>query len=104
MGKLFPKKQQIISSDLADGDTVAITRVKIGSATSDFIDLPGVAKDVALLHTSKATSDPSFYLTDNDTQLNIDGATVGTEYVVLSRHAGNTNYMPGDNFEPNRPK
>jgi len=103
MAKLFPYKQQLISSDLADGQTIAISRVKSISATSDHVELPGVAQDVAFLHAAKATADPSFYLTDGDTQLNIDGATAGTDFVIVSRHAGNTNYMTGPNFDPNRP-
>ena len=103
MAKLFPKKQQLISSDLADGDMVAITRVKI-LTTNDNVDLPGTAIDAALLQSTKTASDPTFYLYDNDSQLNIDGATAGTEFVVVSRHAGNTNYLPGENTEPNRPR
>ncbi len=104
MAKLFPKKQQLISSDLADGEMVAIHKVKILTSTSDHLELPGTALDVAFLQSTKTTSDPSFYLTDSDTQLNIDGATVGTEYVVVSRHAGYTNWMAGDNVDPTRPK
>ena len=103
MPKIYPKKHQIVSSNLADGENVGIFRINIVSST-DVVELGAVASDVAFLHTSKATSDPTFYLTDNDTKLNIDGATVGTEYVVVSRHRNFTNYAAGNNLDPNRPK
>src|SRR5258708_2766943 len=101
--KLYPKKQQIISSDLADGDNVALSRVKIVTS-DDFLDLPGVAIDVAFLESSLTASDPTFYMSNSNTRVNLGNATVNTEYIVVSRHAGLTNYAPGDNTDPTRPK
>ena len=95
MAKLFPTRQTFVDEKLSNGEQVVVTRVKIVSA-SDNVELP-TALDAQLLQSTRTTSDPTFYFTDGNTSFNIDGATVGSEQVVVSRHAGMLNYDPGDN-------
>ncbi len=92
MAKLFPSKQTFV--DLRDGNQVLITNVKILTTGSDHVELPN-AVDAQVLQAAAATSDPSFYLTTNGEQLAIDGATVGTDYIVASKHVGGVNFFPG---------
>jgi hypothetical protein len=94
MSKLFPSKQTVV--DHANGMTVILSDVKILTATSDHIELPNAA-DAGFLHASRETSDPSFYLTTSGNALAIDGATVGTEYTIVSRHDGQINFARGVN-------
>lgn len=101
MAKIFPFRQTLVDEKLSNGEQVVITRVTIVSS-ADHVDLP-VTKDAALLQGDRTTADPTFYLTNSSTRFNIDGATVGSEQVITSRHAF-MNYDPGDNNEPNRPK
>lgn len=95
MAKLFPTRQTVVDEKLSNGEQIIISRVTILS-TADHLELP-IAFDVALLQTDRTTADPTFYLTDNNTKLSIDGATVGAEHVVVSRHGGIINHDPGDN-------
>ncbi len=100
--KLFPTKETFV--DLRDETQVLISTVKIKSSTSDHVELPN-AVDAKLISASSSTTDPSFYLFDatrsggsyaqGGTALAIDGATVGTEYIVVSSHAGGINSYPG---------
>jgi hypothetical protein len=94
MAKLFPSKQMIV--DQRDGTQILITNVKIVNATSDNVELPN-AVDAAFLHSARGTSDPTFYLTTSGNDLAIDGATVGTEYIIVSRHTGGVNFFRGKN-------
>lgn len=94
MAKLFPSKQTVV--DHADGVTVILSNVKILGSTSDHLELPN-ASDAGFLHAARGTSDPSFYLTTSGNQIAIDGATVGTEYTVVSRHDGQINFARGTN-------
>ncbi|KKL45800.1 hypothetical protein LCGC14_2352020 [marine sediment metagenome] len=94
MAKLFPSKQTIV--DQRDGTQILITNVKIVNATSDHLELPN-AVDAAFVHAARGTADPTFYLTTSGNELAIDGATVGTEYIVVSRHAGGVNFFRGKN-------
>ena len=94
MAKLFPSKQTVV--DHAQGMTVILSNVKILGSTSDHLELPN-ASDAGFLHASRETSDPTFYLTTSGNQIAIDGATVGTEYVVVSRHDGQINFARGTN-------
>lgn len=94
MAKIFPSLQSFI--DTRDGNQYFVTKIKILSSTSDHVELPPFA-DIAFLHTALTTSDPAFYVTGNhSTQLNIDSATVGTEYVVVTRHNTFINFGPDD--------
>jgi hypothetical protein len=61
------------------------------TATSDHLQLP-TTTDVQLLTSAYRTADPTFYLTSDHNNVAIDGATVGTEYIVVSRHDGMINY------------
>ena len=92
MAKLYPSKQTFV--DTKDGIIVGISHVKILTATSDNLELPRTS-DAAILNAARETSDPTFYLSQNKTDFNIDGATVGTEYIVVSRHDGSVNYNRG---------
>ena len=94
MAKLFPSKQTVV--DHSNGMTVILTDVKILGSTSDHVELPN-AVDAGFLHGSRVTSDPTFYLTTSGNQIAIDGATVGTEYTVVSRHDGQINFARGTN-------
>jgi len=97
MAKLFPTRQTFVDEKLSNGEQIVVTRVKLVSSTSDHVELPDTALDAALLHESKTTADPTFYLSGSDAVLNIDGGTVGDEHVVVSRHRGMINYGRGDN-------
>lgn len=94
MAKLFPSKQTVV--DQPSSRQIIITTVKAVSTGSDHVDLPN-AVDAALLHSARTTSDPTFYLTTKGNQIAIDGATVGTEYVIVSRHEGQLNFNRGKN-------
>ena len=85
--------------DRRDGDTIGITNVTILTATSDHFDISSVV-DAAFLHTSKTTADPTFYITSGNDQIAIDGATVGTEFVIVTRHQGMINYDTGAGGSP----
>ena len=92
MAQLFPSKQTFV--DLKDDTQVLVSTVKIKSATSDHLELPN-AVDAAVITPSGAT-DPAFYIVHPDgATLAIDGATVGTEYIVASNHVGDINFAPG---------
>jgi hypothetical protein len=92
MAQLFPSKQAFV--DLKDDTQVLVSTVKITSSTSDHLELPN-AVDAAVLTASGAT-DPEFYIVHPDgATLAIDGATVGTEYIVVSNHVGGVNFFPG---------
>lgn len=89
MAKLFPSKQTFV--DQRNGTQILISNVKILTSTSDHLQLP-TTTDVQLLTGAYRTSDPTFYLTSDQNNVAIDGATVGTEYIVVSRHDGMVNY------------
>lgn len=92
MSQLFPSKQTFV--DLKDDTQVLLSTVTILNGTSDHLELPNPV-DAAILTASGAT-DPTFYQVAPDyATLAIDGATVGTEYVVVSNHVGGVNYFPG---------
>jgi hypothetical protein len=94
MAKLFPSKQTVV--DHEGTTTIILSNVKILTATSDHLELPN-AVDAGFLHTARGTSDPGFYLTTSGNQIAIDGATVGTEYLITSRHEGQLNFARGTN-------
>ena len=94
MAKLFPSRQSVV--DHVGNTTIIVSTVKILTSGSDHLDLP-ITADVGFLHTTRAVSDPTFYLTQSGDQLAIEGATVGTTYTVVSRHEGGTNFDRGDN-------
>jgi len=98
MAKLFPSKQTVV--DQPNDRQVIITTVKTISTTSDHVDLPN-AVDAALLQSARTTADPTFYLTTQGNQVAIDGATAGTEYVIVSRHEGSLNFSRGSNATGN---
>ncbi len=93
MAKLFPSKQQWV--DQHNGTQVLVSKVKILTTGSDHLELPN-AVDAALLQAARTTADPTFYLIQDRTQIAIDGATVGTEYTVVSSHTVGINYYRGD--------
>jgi hypothetical protein len=88
MAKLFPSKQTFV--DAGNGRQVLVSNVKITSSTSDHLDVP-TAVDAQILNSAYRTADPTFYLTSDTNQVAIDGATVGTEYIVVTRHEGMIN-------------
>ena len=91
MAKLFPSKQTFV--DLKDDTQVLVSAVKI-LTSSDHLELPN-AVDVSVL-TASGASDPTFYMVHPDgATVAIDGATVGTDYIVTSNHVGGTNFFPG---------
>lgn len=94
MAKLFPSKQ--VFTELNDNVQVLCSTVKIINATSDHLELPN-ADDAQLLQADRTTSDPTFYLTTQGLAFAIDGATIGTEYIVVSRHSGGVNFDRGTN-------
>ena len=103
MAELFPKKQTFVDDRDSRGEQFVITRVKLLTTTSDHVNLPTFL-DAALLHTARTTSDPTFYATRQNTQISIDGGTVGDEQVIVSRHTGMINYDRGDQIPGNTDK
>jgi hypothetical protein len=89
MAKLFPSKQTFV--DQRNGTQILISNVKILTSTSDHLQVP-TTTDVQLLQAAYRTADPTFYLTSDTNNVAIDGATVGTEYIVVTRHDGMVNY------------
>lgn len=89
MAKLYPTKEVFV--DRGNGTQVLVSNVKIVTATSDHVQIP-TAVDAQLLQGAYRTADPTFYLTSDKNNVAIDGATVGTEYIVVSRHEGMINY------------
>jgi hypothetical protein len=94
MARLFPSKQTVV--DQPNSRQVIITTVTGLTTTSDHVELPN-AVDAALLQSARTTADPTFYLATNGRSFAIDGATVGTEYVIVSRHEGSLNFGRGKN-------
>jgi hypothetical protein len=88
MAKLFPSKQTFV--DRGNGTQVLVSDVKIVTA-SDHLQVPTTV-DVQLLQDAYRTADPTFYLTSDLNNVAIDGATVGTEFIVVTRHEGMINY------------
>jgi hypothetical protein len=99
MAKLFPDWQEYVAlkgtSGVGRQESMGIHRVTIVSSTSDHLAIP-TAEDAAILQTDKTTANPTFYITDSTNEgsqaVAIDGATVGTEYVVVTRHSGKLNF------------
>jgi hypothetical protein len=89
MAKLYPSLQTFV--DIGNGKQLLVSNVKIVTSTSDHLQIP-TAVDVQLIQSAYRTSDPTFYLTSDQNNVAIDGATVGTEYTVVSRHDGMINY------------
>lgn len=92
MAKIFPSKETFV--DLKDGTMIFVNKIKILTATTDYVGIPN-ATDVQLLQANRTTADPTFYLTKSGSQLNIDSATAGTEYVVVARTDGAVNRHKG---------
>ena len=93
MGKIIPVGQTFV--DLRDGEQVGVTRFKATSATHDYLVLPNPIKDAKVLGNTEAESAAlGFYLGGGSKAniLNVDNATVGTEYIAVSRHGGMINY------------
>jgi hypothetical protein len=88
MAKLFPSKQTFV--DRGNGVQLLVSSVKILSS-SDHLEVPG-ASDTQLIQSTYRGTDPTFYLTSDTNNVAIDGATVGTEYEVVTRHAGMVNF------------
>ncbi len=93
MAKLFPSKQTVV--DHEGTTTIILSNVKTLTST-DHLELPNAA-DAGFLHQDRTTSDPTFYLTSAGNQFAIDGATVGSEFLVASRHEGQLNFARGTN-------
>jgi hypothetical protein len=88
MAKLFPSRQTFV--DRGNGTQVLVSDVKIVTS-SDHLQVP-TTTDVQLLQSAYRTADPTFYLTSDQNNVAIDGATVGTEFIVVTRHDGMINY------------
>jgi hypothetical protein len=92
MAKLFPSKQ--VALDLQNGTSLVVTKATVITAADDFIELPTYL-DAVNLNPTADTSDPTFYLAGGDRCVGWHGATVGTEYTVVSKHSGIVNFAPG---------
>lgn len=92
MAQLFPSQQ--ISVDQGDGTTIVVSKVIVKTVADDFIELPTYV-DAVNLNPLAATGNPSFYLAGGDRSVGWNAATVGTEYTVVSKHAGIVNFAPG---------
>ena len=88
MAKLYPSKQTFV--DIGNGVQILVSPVKILTSSSDHLDVAG-ADDVSLLKGSYRDTTPTFYLSSDKNVVAIDGATVGTEYTILTRHSGMVN-------------
>jgi hypothetical protein len=92
MAKLFPSKQ--VSLDQGNGTTIVVSKVTVITSAHDFIELPTYT-DAVNLNPATDTGDPTFYLAGGDRCVGWLGATVGTEYTVVSKHTGIVNFAPG---------
>jgi hypothetical protein len=92
MAKLFPSKQ--VSLDQGNGTTIVVSKVTVITSADDFIELPTYT-DAVNLNPATDTADPTFYLAGGDRCVGWHGATVGTEYTVVSKHTGIVNFAPG---------
>jgi hypothetical protein len=92
MARVFPSKQ--VSLDQGNGTTIVVSKVTAVTSANDFIELPTYT-DAVNLNPSVETADPTFYLAGGDRCVGWHGATVGTEYVVCSKHTGIVNTAPG---------
>lgn len=73
-----------------DGEKVSLTSIVITDATSTYLPLPAkVPTGGARVLLATSQSLPTFYLQggQESSQVNIDGATLGTEYLVAARHS-----------------
>lgn len=87
MPKLFPTFQEFM--DLRDGTKVGVTRVTMKS-TSDYVIIPNAYDATGLQITG--TNAANFYLNPNKNNVQIDSATAGDEFIILSVHKGQVNY------------
>jgi len=92
MAELFPSKQTFV--DQRDGVQILVSNVTTIDTTTDHVKLPN-ASDAQILQAARTTADPTFYLSSGGAQFNIDGATAGTNYIIVSRHDGGINYYRG---------
>jgi hypothetical protein len=97
MARIYPDFQEFI--DLRDvtgigrQEVLGVTRITVVTTSSDHFDLPRTTEDAQILQADRSTADPTFYLSaGGNTRFNIDGGTVGTQYLVVSKHAGFINY------------
>ncbi len=93
MAQMFPTLQQFIDLKNTGIDSIGITEVQI-LTSSDHVFLPNIA-DAQLLQTDRTTADPTFYISSDQNSFNIDGATVGSVFLIVSRHQGQINLGRG---------
>ncbi len=92
MAKIFPSKQ--VSVDAGNGTTIVVSKVKLVTATDDYITLPEFV-DAVSLNPQASTADPTFYLASSDRSVGWANGVVGTEHTVVSKHTGIVNFAPG---------
>lgn len=105
---MFPKSEQYIA--LPDGEMVGIIKVRIVDQTTQSVKIRDGVLDAAILQGSNLSVDPLFYLADRESRVDIDKVSaasplvIGTEYVVVTRHAAYRGTDAGTNTEPTRPQ
>lgn len=92
MAKMFPDFQTFL--DVKRGDVIGVTKITILTTGSDHVSLPQFT-DARILTSTVSGSLPTFYASDGDKQISIDGATVGTKYTLVSRHRNRVNFNEG---------
>lgn len=74
-------------------ETVGVHRVTINNATTNHLQTMGNLTHADVWPANRTDSVPTFYIGgagDTDA-VNIDGATIGTKYTVVTRHVSNVN-------------
>ena len=92
MAKVIPLGQSFF--DLKSGEQIGISRVRMATS-ADHVQLPAPCFDAAVLGATEAESNAlRFYLGGGSKSnvFNIDGASAGQEFVVVSRHGNFVNY------------
>ena len=75
------------------GSSVGVHKVEINNATSNHLPMGGGLVDARVMPETRGTALPTFYIggAGNKHHVAIDGATVGTRWMVVSYHKGTVN-------------
>ena len=88
--KSFPDFQQFVrrpSTGSSNAKFIGITEFRITDSGTTYVVLPQNTNRVRILESSRTATAVGFYLSGTvDTIVNVDGQTVGTSIVMVSRH------------------
>ena len=93
MPKIQPLGQGMF--DKKDGTQVSVTHIRIPVAGHNFVVLPAPLADAQFLAASKTARVGITFYTGGGSKpniANIEGASAGTEFIVVGRHSGMVNF------------